>query len=160
MVLTAAATMLTYDLLSGRDPRKIYDKNFWMEAFFRSGALGPVGDALSGNPDARKLKEVSTGPVVSLFADTFGISIGAILDAINGKDVNYGGRISKFVRSWTPKPWYAKLVLQRYIFDQLDKQLNDNYYERLNRLESYNFKRGSDYWWRPGELSPDRLPLQ
>ena len=160
MVLTAAATMLTYDLLSGRDPRKIYDKNFWMEAFFRSGALGPVGDALSGNPDARKLKEVSTGPVVSLFADTFGISIGAILDAINGKDVNYGGRISKFVRSWTPKPWYAKLVLQRYIFDQLDKQLNDNYYERLNRIESYNFKRGSDYWWRPGKLSPDRLPLQ
>ncbi len=158
MTLTAAATMLTYDLISGRDPRKTFDAKFWMEAFFRSGALGPVGDALSNNPDARKIKEISSGPVVSLIADTLGITVGALIDVIYGKDVNYGGRVSKFIRSWTPKPFFAKVIMQRYLFDTIDKQLNDNYYDRINRLESYNREKGSDYWWRPGQLTPDRPP--
>lgn len=158
MVLTAAATMLTYDLIGGRDPRRVVDKKFWIEAIARSGAFGPVGDAVLGKPDARHFGELASGPVVSLLKDTYGITLGPLLAMGTDQEYNYGGKVSKFVKSWSPKPWYAKLILQRYVFDQLDKQLNDNHYSRQSRLDQYVYERGSDYWWRPDELSPERLP--
>jgi len=160
MTLTGATITLMYDLMNGRDLQNVNTKEFWLQAVMRGGAFGPVGDILLGDPDAREFGLFASGPVVSLIADLLGISVGAVNTALfnENEEVNYGGRVQRIVKNWTPKPWYAKLVMQRYLFDHLSKNLDKNYHKRLRSYNKKLYQKGSGFWWKPGELAPDRLP--
>jgi len=159
MSFTGGVMMLANDILNGRDPRRVLSGDFWTQAILKGGALGPYGDALVGDPDARQFGFLLTGPIASFFGDFWGISGGAIYTALKGEEnLNYGGRVSKLFRAWSPKPFYAKLIFQRYLFDTVDKHLNENHYDNMNRHMSGVYDKGSDYWWKPDELLPERLP--
>jgi len=159
MTLSGATILLLNDIVNGKDPRDVNTGTFWTQAILKGGALGPFGDTLVGDPDARELGFLLSGPIVGLFGDLLGITGGALYQAVAGEEeVNYGGRVSRFIRSWFPKPFYLKLLLQRYLFDQIDYQINNNHYKNRRRRERLLYEKGSDYWWKPTELLPERPP--
>lgn len=163
MTITGATTLLIKDILRGEDPRRILETKFFFQSILAGGALGPYGDLLANAPDKRSFGLLASGPVVSLIADTAGLIYkgGEALynELFTGEKINYGGTVSKYVRDWSPlKFWYTKLLLQRYFYDQLSLMLDDDHYKKKRRRRRYLREKGSDYWWRPDELLPERPP--
>ena len=160
MTLTGAAITLLYDLMNGRDLQDVYRKEFWVQAVMRGGAFGPVGDMILNDPDAREFGLYASGPIISLIADISGLTIGAVNTYLfnDEEEVNYGGRVVRQIKNWSPKPWYAKLIVQRYLFDYLSKNLDKNHYERMRKYQRKTYEKGSGFWWSPGDKGPERLP--
>jgi len=71
MTMTGATIILIDDILNGRDPRRMNTREFWVQSLLRGGALGPFGDLLVGDPDARQFGFLATGPIASFFADVW-----------------------------------------------------------------------------------------
>jgi hypothetical protein len=70
--LAGAMIMQTRDMLSGKDPRKVFDERdwykFWGQAFLQGGALGIYGDFLYGINQTR----YGSGPIEALAGPTIG----------------------------------------------------------------------------------------
>ena len=159
MTVAGATHMMLQDMLSGKDPQDPSKKEFWFQALLRSGTFGPYGDILFAASDRRSFGLLASGPIASLFADVWGLTGAALWQSAFSDDkINYGGRVSQFIRNWSPKTWYTKLLLQRYLHDQLSLWLNDNHYKNKKRYKRKLREKGSGYWWKPDELLPDRPP--
>ena len=78
-------------------------------------------------------------------------------DPFTGGDTNFGREATRFAQRYTPgnNLWYARLVLERAIWDNLQEmtdpkaEKNRKKYERKLKTE-----RGQDYWWKKGDTAP------
>jgi len=107
------------------------------------------------------LSETVAGPVVGAVGDLNTLVTGNILQAINGQDTNIGAEAVNFAQRYMPGSsiWYARLALERTIFDQArqwtDPKANSKI-RRTLRKRQRDYKQG--YWWAPGKMSPSRSP--
>lgn len=162
--LIAATTVLgavsqsVNDLLSGKDIRNYNPaadngiKN-WMAAFLKGGSLGLYGDFLfSGATQNNQAGPIAAalGPVAGLVEEAFKITQGNIVQAMQGKDTNFGAEAVRFVKGNTPGAnlWYAKAALDHIIFHQLQEYFSPGYLAQMQRRAEKEF--GQQFWWTPG----------
>ncbi len=104
------------------------------------GLIGSIGQ-LAITPTKRQFRELD-GEHISLHG---------------GK--TFGQQVTDIGRQYLPSTWYAELVVNRYIFDTIQKLIDPQYhhsFERLRARQKQEYK--SDFWWRPGELTPRHFP--
>ena len=98
------------------------------------------------------MAKTMAGPVISFLDDLVRLTIGNTLELASGEKTNAGKELAAFIQRYTPGSnlWYTRLVVERMIFDTLEKLLNPNYARdtrrNVNRLKRQT---GQEYWWSP-----------
>jgi hypothetical protein len=152
------------EMAKGRDPRPMDSPQFWGAAFMQGGGLGIFGDFLfwDVNRYGKGLPETVAGPVVGFMGDLNNLTTGNILQAVSGEDTNFSNELINFLGRYTPGSslWYTRLALERNILDRLklwaDPMGSRQSFRRSQRTWKNEY--GQKFWWRPGKMSPDRLP--
>ena len=167
--LMGAVALQMKDISKGRDPRSMDDASFWTASFIQGGGAGIFGDFVYAGIGGESrfgssLLETAAGPAFGfgedLFADLIGNNAYAIMQ---GKDANIPGDVVQFMRRYMPggSLWYTRLAWERGVIDQLSRMVDPKARKRLGRMVRKRRKEyGQDYWWRPGEAMPARLPAQ
>jgi len=173
LVITSAVlgtiAMALKDVKDGRDPRKWFDENtyldwqMWGAAMLQAGGLGIYGDFLFSNTGRHggSFKNTLVGPMVDRIDNIAGLTMGNLNQSLRGEKTNAGREVSKFVRQNTPGSnlWYVNLLWQRVLMDSLQRQMDPEAYTQfrrqiLSRQKDYK----QEFWWRPGETAPSRAP--
>ncbi len=154
------------EISKGREPRDMTQWDFWAAAAMQGGGLGIFGDFISasgvGNKNRYGNSAIATamGPGASFAEDVIGLGVSGFdfaTDPFTGGDTNFGREATRFAKRYTPgnSIWYARLILERSIWDNLQEMTDDkasrNWKKYERKLET---ERGQEYWWKKGETSP------
>jgi hypothetical protein len=166
-----AVALQLKSLLQGKDPIEVTGEEsdkFWLKAFAQGGGAGVLGDFVgqTTNRFDQKLAEWAAGPTFSSAQDAWNLAKAGygLATAEPGDKYKAEGRTAKALRRFmqgnTPGSslWYLKLGFQREVLDQLQAEMDPDYYDSFERMEQRAAEEGTSYWWRPGETSPDRVP--
>jgi hypothetical protein len=166
--LMGALAMQLKEISKGRDPRDMFGDSeetakFWFAAFLQGGGLGIFGDFLfSGtNRFDASLGETIAGPVFSFGSDLQKLTIDNLYEAATGQNTNAAGELVKFTQRYLPGSslWYARLALERKVWDQLQLMTDPKARSKFRRAETkYRRDFGQKYWWGPGDTAPTRAP--
>ena len=156
--ILGAVSQSINDLLQGKDvrnynPMEEHGVKNWMAAFLKGGSLGLYGDFLfSGATQHNQAGPIAAllGPVAGLVEEAFKLTQGNIVEAMQGKDTNFGAEAVRFIKGNTPGAsiWYAKAALDHIIFHQLQEYFSPGYLAQMQRRAQKEF--GQQYWWTPG----------
>lgn len=84
--------------------------------------------------------------------------LGAAAKALQGKETHFLAQQAQDLKGFVPggNVWYAKAALDHLIFQQVFEMLSPGY---LASIRSRTMRQnGQDWWWKPGELTPERAP--
>ena len=152
--------------LRGEDFRDPLDPKFAMQSFFYGGGAGIYGDLIQSGVARGKIgaAELLGGPVLEAAADVLSAPFGAFRNFEKwyaGESTNFGTETAGFMQRYTPGStlWYARLLIDRYIFDTIQAVLDTDYFASFKREADRLQKRtGQGFFWAPGDTSPARLP--
>lgn len=166
--LFAAMTMSGYFtvqaklLVGGKKPAKADKWNTWVDSMLAGGALGVMGDIFFGETRGNFIEDkmlAAAGPGFSLAKDTFDLTVGNAMKAINPrKKSNFAGDAALFFKRYTPGTnlWYTRLAIERFLTDKLQLLADKKTRERfVNRERSQRYRYGRGYWWKPGQNKPN-----
>jgi len=165
--MAGAVSIQLREILKGRDPRPMDSPDFWVAASLQGGGWGMIGDLLNMvvEPRMSSWAKWIGGPVIDTLDNATRLVGAGVQKAkyemgFSDKDGNVGGAASKIVANEMPggNIWYLRLALQRMFSDQLAEALDPHYAKSWHMLEKRAQDIGTDYWWRPGETSPERVP--
>jgi hypothetical protein len=133
-----------------------------LAALQQGGGLGIYGDFLFGaqNRGGQGLGETLLGPSATTVSGVAGLVVGAPLLQAEGEKVDYDRQLVKLLRSETPggSLWYARLAWDRIILDQWQAAADPAYFRSWRAMERRAHDLGTQYWWEPGDMTPDRPP--
>jgi hypothetical protein len=165
MTLAGAMTVQTKELLSFKDPRKMFDENwmkFWGSAFISGGALGFYGDFLYSANQTR----YGSGPVEALSGPTVGPllelglvqPLGAARKLLEGDETSLASQTIGDVKGFIPmnNAWYLKGAMENIVWANVMETVNPGYLDRMKRRTRKEYDQ--DRWWEPGAMSPKRAP--
>lgn len=171
MTMVGALGVQMREIAQGRDPIPMDSPAFWGKAFLSGGAMSIWGDFLFGgvNHAGSTPEETAAGPLLGLLGDTTQLAMGDIFQWANTigsldageKDTQFPAKAVEYVKRYTPgsNVWWARLALERQVWDRLQELADPKAYakqQRKVRNQEKNF--GNEYWWAPGERTPERLP--
>lgn len=162
--IAGAATIQAKSLLLGKDPRPMNTGEFWMASLMQGGALGIFGDFLyqGYTRGGTGLAATLAGPVFGGLTEQAGrLAFPAIRDAYEGEPAEIGAELARTIRWNMPGTnlWYARLALDRLLWDQVQTMVDPDYHTSFRRQERRMKQAfGQAYWWRPGERTPGRPP--
>ncbi len=163
MQTMAGAMMLqTQSLLSGEDPRPMDDWKFWLAAFIKGGSLGIYGDFLYSQSGTTRYGsgplEVLAGPTIGSAADAVTALVQAGNAVAAGKDTHLGAKLLNIAKGYIPGQnlWYTRAATDHIIFQNAQEALSPGYLANMRANSVRQFKQ--DWWWAPGEFTPDRAP--
>ena len=140
--------LATKDLLKGRTPRDLDNKEDFFAAFIQGGGLGIYGDFLYSelkNSYGGSLQETILGPAMGDLAK-FIRSLG---DLAEGDISKFGKKNFEILESNTPflNLFYTKWVYDYLIGYQIKEMLDPGFFRRMRRKAYQNY--GSSYWLKP-----------
>jgi hypothetical protein len=161
--ILAALGMQMREVAKGRDPRDMTDERFWGSAMLSSGGLGIWGDFLfSGrNRFGGGLTETIAGPQFGFLNDLANLTIGNVFELAMRKETNFGKESVNFFGRYLPgnSLWYARLGFERSVLDRLREWADPEASQKFREIERKRQREyGQEYFWRPGELTPERSP--
>jgi hypothetical protein len=163
LTVMGAFAMQMKAVTQGKDPRDMTDWRFWGAAWFQGGGAGIFGDFLFAGlnrADRGFYMAMLGGPTAGLVDDVARLTGGNIQGLAEDKDTNFGAELARFVQRNTPGTslWYARLALDRMLWDRLQDMADPNAARRWRRMED-RARRDFDqeFWWGPGR-APDRGP--
>lgn len=157
-------------IAQGKDPREMWgdpaiSAKFWGAAFVQGGGAGIIGDFLYAGLSRSGQNPASTfflGPAGSRLDSFVDITLGNIAQTAEDKDTNIGVEAIKAAKKLTPGSslWYARLAMDRLLWDALQKQIDPDYSRHFARLENRIQKEyGQRFWSPPGSgFPPSRGP--
>lgn len=171
MTLVGALGTQLREISKGRDPLPMDNPAFLGKAFLSGGALSIWGDFLfSGiNEYGRGPEQLIAGPLGGFLADTTQLAFSDVFkfaDAVGGLgdegfESSTAAKAVDWAKRYTPGTslWWARLALERTVFDNLQELANPRIYKarqqrERNRVKDY----GNASWWSAGEASPGRAP--
>ena len=174
LTVAGAMNQMFSDFTKGKNPRNYLNPQAdhfakdWIEALVRGGALGLFGDVLlkdeAGASVGTKILKGLAGPMVGLLGDVADLTIGSAHNAALGEETHVGARALKVARQ-TIIPgqniWYARLLLDHFIFHDLQEQLSPGYLQRMQHRAEADY--GQTYWagprgyWGGGEVNAPNL---
>ncbi len=150
------------DIAAGRDPRPVSVK-MAAAALLQGGGIGIWGDFLFAdlNRYGGGIATQLGGPLAERGTGLINLTAGNIAQLAAGEDTHFLSELKRFAEGNTPggNLWFLKLGYERVLLDQLDYMIDPAANRAFKRRQDYwrkNF--GNEYWWRPGEPSPDRAP--
>jgi hypothetical protein len=163
MTLFGAIALQLKEIAKGRDMRPMEDEEFWSDALFQGGGLGIFGDLIGSFSNDRQSSVLSLagGPVAGMAQDARDTLDNFFEDDEEQGDQHNPGRAAvRFAKRYTPGSslWYARAALERLVWDEIAEQTHPGYSESWQRMEERAAEQGQDYWWRPGEDAPERMP--
>lgn len=166
MAVTGAMIIQTREMLAGKDPRPVNDPDkmvkFGLASFLQGGALGVYGDFLYQMNQTR----YGTGPLELMAGPTVGSALDFLTSTMNAGRKEYEGKgethlLAKYMtlgKGFIPgnNLWYTKAAMDHLIFQNIQENLSPGY---LATMQAKSLKEyGQDWWWKPGQGSPDRAP--
>lgn len=161
--LIAAAGNQIRNLVSGKDPESMAltadNWKFWGKALLRGGGLGFFGDFLYNEmtQNDTSLAAAVGGPALTEAEDLYKITAGAAQKAAQGKRVDEGANVIRFIRGNTPYTglWYMQAAWDHLLWNHLQEAASPGY---LSRMQARAEKYGQQYYWNPDESAPARAP--
>lgn len=163
--MAGAMIMQTRAMLSGQDPRKMMDKNwykFWSASFIQGGALGIYGDFIYGvnqNRYGGGMLTTAAGPTLGPLLELGVVQpLDAIQNTIEGKKSHFLGKEFQDAKGFVPggNIWYLKGALDHLVWQQVMEGLSPGYLRTIRERTRKDYNQNS--WWEPGQLTPDRAP--
>lgn len=161
--LMGALALQLKEMAKGRDPRSMDSVEFWSASLLQGGGLGIFGDFLFSDTSryGGGLEQTFAGPVVGLASDIKNLTIGNIQQAARGEDPKFVNESIQFAARYTPGSsiFYMRAALERLVIDRLRLMSDPKAARDMQQLErKYMREYGQRYWWRPGQLKPERAP--
>lgn len=169
MSAMGVVAMQSKEIAKGRDPLSLDPTErtgqlAWGRAILQGGGLGVFGDILGedktrfGNSWAATM----AGPQFAAVERVLGTTLlRNVTRAMKGEESHLSGDLLYTAGSFVPGSslWFGRLAFQRGVMDQAALMIDERAPERFRRMEQEARKSwGQDFWWRPGEASPDRSP--
>jgi hypothetical protein len=163
MAVAGALGLQGREMLKGRDPLDMLDKEFWGKAMMTGGGLGIIGDFLFSNRNeyGQGLGQTIAGPQMQMINDFLGLTVGNALQLAAGEDTNFGREAATFAKRYTPgtSAWFWRLALERLWWDNIQKMVDPEADRRFRRYERKRYKEFNQrHWWAPGDNLPERAP--
>jgi hypothetical protein len=147
------------------DPSTEQGRDTWYHAFLTSGALGIYGDFIASDRSSYGHDMLSTvaGPVVTEAEDVYHAGRSLVVGQKNkSRDELAEGMVPKFFRNNTPvlsTHWALRAAYNRMLLDQLQYVADPHAHEAMRKTQDRVLSDTNQrYWWRPGQVTPDRLP--
>lgn len=172
--LAGAVAILAKDILAGRNPRDATDWRFWVAAAAQGGGAGPIGDfayaGLQGDQAStgQGFGAMLGGPVGGLASDLGRAAFGSSALApssgggrVNPLHANAATRLLDLAKRDIPggNVWWARVALERYIWDNLQEGIDPGWRQRVSRIEQFYRKQyGQEFYWHHGESFPQEAP--
>lgn len=150
-------------IVAGRDPRDMSEKEFWQASILQGGGLGIFGDFMFAdvNRYGSGLGATLTGPLIERIDNLRNLTIGNMAELAAGKETQIGKELVRFARGNVPggNIWYMRLAWERLVLDQL-QYLADPEANKAFKRQQQNWKKntGQEFFWAPGETAPSRAP--
>ena len=153
------------EISGGREPRKM-DLAFLGASIAQGGGLGIFGYFISASGVGNKSRfgnsvmATAMGPGASLVEDVVGLGVSGFdfaTDPFTGDETNLGREAARLMQRYTPgnNLWYARLILERAIFDNLQEMTDPKAKQNRKKYErKIKTERGQDYWWKRGDSAP------
>ena len=163
--LAGAMIMQTREVLAGKDPRDMADKNwwkFWGAAFLQGGALGIYGDFLYGANQTRYgsgVLEAVSGPTLGPLLEIGLVQpMAAAKGAMEGRDTHLAAKTVADLKGFIPGSniWYTKAATEHLVWHQVLNALSPGYLQTIRARTSKEYSQ--QWWWTPGALTPERAP--
>jgi hypothetical protein len=129
----------------------------------QGGGLGILGDVLytgmGGNNRAGVPNWMDLlGPVIGSVFEGIDLTAGNIGQAARGENTHVGAEAVRFAKGHLPfiGLWYAKSAIDHAVLQDIQEYMSPGYLQRMRMWAHKDW--GQDYWWRPGDKLPDRLP--
>lgn len=181
--MAGAVALLAKDILAGKNPRQFIDEpdtpiqqqkgwRFWLNATAQGGGMGPIGDfayaGLQGDQGGtgQGLTTMLAGPLAGQVSDTTRAIFGSSpLAPSSGNQSpthqNFPSRMLELTKRNMPggNTWWARLALERYIWDNLQSGIDPGWQQRVSRIEQFYRKQyGQEFYWHHGESAPSGAP--
>lgn len=165
--MLGAVALWLKDIVAGRDPRNATTPKFWAAAIAQGGGLGIFGDFFFGdvNRFGGGVGSSLGGPMTSFVDDLAKLTIGNLQEVVIGGETlsgaNAGREAVNFLETYTPGSslWYARLALEREVFDRLQRAVDPNAERSFAAQNRYPDDVGTQFFSTPGErLGAARLP--
>ena len=164
LTLAGAASLQFKNLTNGKDVQDP-DIKFWIDAIHTGGGMGLMGDFLFSDQNrfGQSPLESFLGPTYGLGKDITETFISNPARFIRGDKSRFGRDIvslgfGRYVPA-LPSLWYTRLAYRRLFIDQLQKLVDPDAHQHFRQQEQRLYREtGQDYFWRPGETSPERAP--
>lgn len=161
LLMAGAVTNQLMDIMNGRDPRRMDDAKFWVQAMLRGGGVGILGDIMNtglggDNRGGQSNLTGLLGPVYGTAAD-IGLTAGSVFKEktepadVGANLLRIGYQNTPFIRSW-----YTKAAFEHAVFHDMQELLSPGYLQRMKRRAKKDF--GQGFWWSPGKAVPERAP--
>lgn len=161
MTTMGALGLQMRQISQGKDPMDMNPENedgrkFWASAALSGGGMGIWGDFLFQNLNryGGSMGETVAGPVLGFLGDTKQLTMGNAKQLVTGEDTNFGSEATRFAAKYAPAKslWWARLVLQREIFDQLllqtDPEAGSKFRSQARRMRKTT---GQEHFWPAGK---------
>jgi len=169
VVTTTLMGAMAYEfkqILKGKDISsldELQDPKYWINAMIHGGGLGYFGDLIFGSRYSAASGAAGVlGAVPGQALDTAELVFDNLFEGLStSKKMNLGADLSKYLRRHTPGQslWYARLAFERLIFDQLQAMIDPKWHSKKRRkIKKTRKEQGTDFWWRPGNITPERPP--
>lgn len=150
--LAGAVSLQLKALAEGKDPRPVLDDDFLGAAMLTGGGFGIFGDFLFAAEarNGRGIKDTAAGPLG-----------GDIQDLINlARDKHPERRATRVAKGFVPgnNLWYTRAAFDRMVADQIQEAIDPDFRKSHQRLQRTAAEQGTDFFWRPGDPLPRRLP--
>jgi hypothetical protein len=166
LLATTAAGAMTLQakaIVSGRDPRDMSDPKFWAAAALAGGGAGIYGDMIGSvaTKGGAGPAEIAVGPIPGQLAAGANALKSGVRGLMFDDEPSNAGAVIRTLKKWVPGSnlWYARLAIDRLIYDQIQTAVDPQYRESFRRMK----KRAKDdygqkFFWGPGDDTPSRAP--
>lgn len=164
MTLVGALGVQLREVSKGREPMPMDNAAFIGKAFLSGGALSIWGDFLfTGiNEFGKGPQDIAGGPLFGLLGDTTELVLGdtfqfaEVVGGLSDKEFKSttAARAVEYARRYTPgsSVWWARLALEREVFDRLQEVADPNAYKKQRRKVRNQEKTfGNKYYLEPGQ---------
>jgi hypothetical protein len=147
----------------GKDPQAMNTPEFWAGAALQGGGMGIYGDFMFAdlNRFNNGLLSTAAGPLASRLDDLRNLTFGNAAEIAAGKDPQIADDLFDLFRKNVPGSsiWYLRLAWERAAIDQINALTDPEAGKAFDRRVKRSISRtGQDYWWRPGQIAPERGP--
>jgi hypothetical protein len=165
--LGGAAALELKELAKGKDHRPI-GKDHLSQAKFvgaaaaQGGGWGIFGDFLySGtNRFGGGIAGTLAGPQAQTAQNVLNLGVSSVNRALGDKKARPGRDVVTLLKQETPGSslWFWRVAFEREIADRLQAEIDPNYRQSWRSTARRAKQQGQQFWWEPGETSPQRAP--
>lgn len=159
LALGGAVYIQIKTMLDGKEPADMTDPKFIGQAILTGGGFGLFGDFVksSENRFGQSLGSSLMGPGIAFLGDSMGLTVGNLMQALQGEDMQIGRDARRYLQRYTPvlsSHWATRGAYNRVVLDNLQWLTDPNADKAFKAQISQAKKNGTPFFIPPGSMSP------